>query len=466
MKEDEITARLADFIERTDISDIPGNVIRISKLLISDFLGVAAAGSVETPSKIIQEMIGEQSLHGTATVIGTAFLAHPTRASLANGISGHALDFDDASQPMYGHPTTAVLPAALAVGEYLGVSGLKLLESYVVGVEVAVKLAYGMNPSHYEHGWHSTCTLGSMGSTAAAAKLLGLKGHKLRAALALGASQAGGLQQNFGTMIKPFHAGRAAENGVLAASLAQKGWTGDQNIMEAPLGFLHIFCEGDHYDGEKCVNMLGNPFDIEHPGIALKKFPSCAFSHPVIDASLILAQDPQYDPEMIEKVEGHIHALANQILIHKDPQTGLEAKFSMEACSALALVDGKVKSTSFSDDKVRSKEIKDMMARIERKIVPGPENGPKEFGPATLKIFLKDGGMLEARVDKASGNPENPMTKNESREKYLDCCTGILEDQAIERSLSLLENLDRLERIDELMDCYKLPESIFLNTNS
>ncbi len=457
MKEDEITARLADFIEKTDISDIPDNVIRTSKLLISDFLGVATGGSVEAPSKIIQEMIGEEGLHGTATVIGTGFRVHPTWASLANGISGHALDFDDASQPMYGHPTTAVLPAAFAVGEYLGISGLKLLESYIIGVEVAVKLAYGMNPSHYEQGWHSTCTLGSIGSTAAAAKLLGLKGQTLRAALALGASQAGGLQQNFGTMIKPFHAGRAAENGVLAASLAQKGWTGDQNVMEAPLGFFHIFCAGDQYDGEKCVNMLGNPFDIEHPGIVLKKFPSCAFSHPVIDASLVIARDPQYDLEMIDRVEGHIHALANQILIHKDPQTGLEAKFSMEACSALALLDGKVKSNSFSDDKVRSREIKDMMARIERKIVSGPEDGPKEFGPAMVKVFLKDGGMLEARVDKARGNPENPMTKNEVREKYLDCCTGILEDHAIERSISLLENLDRLEKIDELLDCYRLP---------
>jgi 2-methylcitrate dehydratase PrpD len=295
-----------------------------------------------------------------------------------------------------------------------------------------------------------------MGSTAAVAKLMGLDGNELRAALALGASQAGGLQQNFGTMIKPFHAGRAAENGVLAASLAKKGWTGDQNIMETPLGFLHIFCEGDKYTGQKCVSMLGNPYDIDHPGIILKKFPSCAFSHPVIDASLIIAQDPQYDPQKIEKVEGHIHALANQILIHKNPQTGLEAKFSMEACSAFALVDGEVKSSSFSDDKVRSNEIKEMMTRIHREIVPSPENGPTEFGPATVRVFLKDGKVMEARVDKAKGNPGNPMSENEVREKYMDCCNGILEDQAIEESLSLLEGLDTLGKISQLMKCYKL----------
>lgn len=456
MEERGITAKLADFIERTGISDIPDQVIQMAKPLVSDFLGVATAGSVEKPARIIQEMIREQGLNGAATVIGVGFRSSPTWSSLANGISGHVLDFDDVSQPMYGHPTTAVLPAALSLGEFLDVSGSKLLESYIIGLEVTVKLAYGMNPAHYEHGWHSTCTLGSMGSTAAAAKLLGLKGHKLRAALAIGASQAGGFQQNFGTMTKSFHAGRAAENGVLAANLAQRGWTGDQNILESPLGFFHMFCGEGRYDGERCLNMLGNPFDIEQPGIILKKYPSCAFTHPVIDAALIIARDPQYDPERIESVEGHIHSLADQVLIHRNPQTGLEAKFSMEACIALALVDGNVRSESFTDGKVRSKDVKEMMARVKRKIVPGAHKGPKEFGPATVMVFLKGGIMLEARVEKAKGNPENPMSQQEVQEKYLDCCSGVLPEQSIKKSLSLLENLDNLKKIRELTECFRV----------
>lgn len=278
MEAKEITARLAEFIESTEMSDIPDNVIQTAKLLVSDFLGVATAGSAEPSARIIQGVIGEQGRNGKTTVIGTDLRSQPTWSSLANGISGHTVDYDDVSQPMYGHPTTAVLPAALALGELLDIGGSELLKSYIIGLEVAVKLSYAMNPAHYEHGWHSTCTLGSLGSTAAAAKLLGLQGHQLRAALALGASQAGGLQQNFGTMIKPFHAGRAAQNGVLAAILAQRGWTGDQNILEAPLGFFHVFCGKGRFDGQKSVNMLGSPFDIEQPGIILKKYPSCAFS--------------------------------------------------------------------------------------------------------------------------------------------------------------------------------------------
>lgn len=457
MEAKEITARLADFIESTEMSDIPGHVIQTAKLLVSDFLGVATAGSVEPSARIIQEVISEQGRNGKATVIGTDLRSHPTWSSLANGISGHTVDYDDVSQPMYGHPTTAVLPAALALGELLDISGSELLKSYIIGLEVAVKLSYGMNPAHYEHGWHSTCTLGSLGSTATAAKLLGLKKHQLRAALALGASQAGGLQQNFGTMIKPFHAGRAAQNGVLAAILAQRGWTGDQNILESPLGFLHVFCGEGRFDGQKCVNMLGSPFDIEQPGIILKKYPSCAFSHPAIDAALLIARDPQYEPAATERVEGHIHALADQILIHSNPQTGLEAKFSLEACIALALVDGNVSSQSFTDDKVSSKTVKEMMSRVKRKIVPGAQNAPEEFGPATVTVFLKGGRKLEARVQKARGNPENPMSQQEVREKYLDCCSGILTERSIEKSLALLANLDNLEKIGELTDCYRVP---------
>jgi 2-methylcitrate dehydratase PrpD len=455
MEKREITAELAGFIERIQIGDMGKPLVGAAKELITDFLGVATAGSGEKPARIIQKLIKEQGAEGRATIIGTSLKSHPAWTSLANGISGHALDFDDASQVMYGHPTVAVLPACIAAGELLNAGGLSLLESYIIGVEVTVKLAYGMNPAHYEWGWHSTCTLGSIGSAAAAAKLLGLKGETLRTALALAASQAGGLQQNFGTMIKPFHAGRASENGVLAALLAREGWTGDQNILEAPLGFFNLFCGPGNYEPEKVIDRLGKPFDIESPGIILKKFPSCAFSHPVIDAALSITQDPKYDASKVERVEGHIHELADQILIHREVNTGLEAKFSMEACLALALVDRGVNMKSFTDERVGSKDIKDMMARIQRKNLPKTENGPVEFGPATIKVLLKGGTILEASVAKARGNPENPMSRQEIQDKYVECCFDVLPQGSIEKSLSLLEKLEELESVRELMSCFQ-----------
>jgi 2-methylcitrate dehydratase PrpD len=258
-------------------------------------------------------------------------------------------------------------------------------------------------------------------------------------------------------MTKPFQAGRAAENGVVAALSAQRGWTGEQNILEAPLGFFHVFCGPDNYEGEKVINQIGRPFDMEHPGIILKKYCSCAFTHPVIDAALSITQSPQYHPEEVDRVEGHIHKLADQILIHRHPQTGLEAKFSAEGCLALAFVDGDINIKSFTDHRVRSKEVKEMMTRINREILSEEKReGPPEFGPAEVKVFLKGGKTLEARVDKAKGTPENPMSPEEIQEKYIDCCTGILPEEGIEKSISMVQNLDTLERISDLMESYRV----------
>ncbi|MFH1351390.1 MAG: MmgE/PrpD family protein [Pseudomonadota bacterium] len=457
MREKEITAELADFIERTFISAIPDDVVKNAKLLIADFLGVTVAGSGEESARMIQRLVEEQGLHGNATIMGTAIKSHATWASLANGIAGHALDYDDVSQPMYGHPTVPVLPAVLALGESLHINGVRLIESYIIGVEVTVKLSHGMNPAHYKRGWHSTCTLGTLGSAAAAAKLLGLKGGRLRSALAMAASQACGLQQNFGTMTKPFHAGRAAENGVLSALLSERGWTGNQNILEAPLGFFDLFCGPGNYDAQRCIDNLGTPYDIEYPGIILKKYPSCAFSHPAVDAAMAIASDPHYDRAAVDRVEGCIHELADQILIHRNPHTGLEAKFSLEACVALALVDGKVNIQSFTDEKILSKPVREMMTRIERKVVPSSVQGPVEFGPAFVKVFLKNEKVMESIIEKAKGNPENPLTREEVREKYRDCCSQVLPESSLDKSLSLVDDLEKLSDVSELMACFSLP---------
>jgi 2-methylcitrate dehydratase PrpD len=456
MNKTEITAQMAEFIQKARFSDIPQYVIGKAKELITDFLGVTTAGAAEPPSRIVQGLVKEAEAAKESTVLGTPLQSTTTWAAFANGVAGHALDFDDASQPMYGHPTVAVLPAALALGEVRNVSGRALLEAYIVGVEVTVKLSYGMNPAHYKHGWHSTCTLGSIGAAAAAAKILGLEGERTRTALALAASQAGGLQQNFGTMTKPFHAGRAAENGVLSAILAAKGWTGDQHILEAPLGFFHAFSGSGHCDPEKVVGQLGSPYDIERPGIILKKYPSCAFTHPAIDAALMIAGDPSFHPESVERVEGKIHQLADQILIHRKPQTGLEAKFSLEGCLALALLDGHVGSDSFNDEKIRGSVLRDMMARVERKVVPVDSTTTTQFGPASVRAFLKDGRALEKTVEKAKGNPENPMSLQEIHEKYRGCCRPVLNQEAMEKSLSLLQKLEQLKSVRELTQSYRI----------
>lgn len=446
------TEELVRFIQQACIEEMPGELIAKARLLCMDLLGVSVKGAQEPASRIARRVLLSQGGEPQVVIIGGQGRAGALNAALLNGLAGHALDYDDVDQAMYGHPSVPVLPAALAAAELAGAGGAALLEAYVLGVEITTKLAYGMNPVHYGLGWHSTCTMGTIGATAAAAKLMGLNDVQLHHALAMGASQASGLQQNFGTMTKPFHAGKAAQNGLLAALLAQGGFTGDQAIFEAPLGFFHLFVAGHTVDAAAILDRLGHPYEIDSPGLLIKKHPSCAFSHPPADAALELAHAPGFEMERIESVTGVIHRMADQILIHQRPRTGLQAKFSLEAVVSLALADGRLTLGSFSDESVLREPVQRLIALTERQVVKQAESG--DFGPAEVRVRLRSGETLSARVDKAKGSPHNPMSDQEFQAKYLDCCTGVLGPAQIEKSLALLAKLEELPHIGELSGCY------------
>lgn len=448
------TREMVRFIQGARLKDMPAEVIAKSRLLCMDLLGVSAKGAQEPASRIARRVLLPQGGEPQAAIIGGDRRIGSLGAALLNGLAGHALDYDDVDQAMYGHPSVAVLPAALAAAELAGAGGAALLEAYVLGVEITCKLAYGLNPMHYSLGWHSTCTLGTIGATAAAAKLLGLNDQQLRHALALGASQAAGLQQNFGTMTKPFHAGKAAQNGLLAALLAQGGFTGDQAIFEAPLGFFHLFVAGHSVDAAAILDRLGRPYEIDSPGLLIKKHPSCAFSHPPADAALKLAHSPGFDPGQVAGVTGVIHDMADQILIHHRPHTGLQAKFSLEAVMALALVDGRLSLSSFSDQAVLREPVQRLIAATTREVRPQAQAGSEDFGPAEVRVRLQSGETLAAQVDKAKGSPQNPMSDQEFQAKYLDCCTGVLSPAQIQKSLDLLAELENIPAVGELTQCY------------
>ncbi|MCF8033163.1 MAG: MmgE/PrpD family protein [Desulfarculaceae bacterium] len=451
----EFTRELAGWALKAGLADLSSEGLDRARLLCMDLLGVMARGSQEPAARLAGRVLLAQGGEPQATVVGRQGRTGALNAALLNGVAGHALDYDDVDQAMYGHPSVPVLPAALAAAELAKASGAALLEAYVLGVEVTCKLAYGMNPKHYQLGWHSTCTLGGMGATVAAARLLGLDEAQMRHALALGASQAGGLQQNFGTMAKPFHAGKAAQNGLLAALLAREGFTGDPAIFEAPLGFFHLFTAGEPVDGGAILARLGRPYEIESPGLIIKKHPSCAFSHPPADAALELFADPRCAPEKIERIAGTIHALADQILIHRQPRTGLQAKFSLEGVLALALCDGKLSLASFSDESVLRPQVRRLVGLCERRPGPAAWADAGDFGPARVEISLTGGEVLSAQVDKAKGSPDNPMSPAEFEAKYRDCCSRVLSQEQIAGSLRLLAGLERLSGVDELLNCFQ-----------
>ena len=219
------TSTVAEFVAKSRWEDCPAEAVDAARRAILDCLGVMLAGSVEPAARIVTEIARSEGGAPLATVVGTSLRTGAVWASLANGTAAHALDFDDTNFAMMGHPSAPVLSAALAAGELALADGRSLVHAFLLGFEVETTLAEVMNPPHYEKGFHATGTLGAMGAAAAAARLLGLDASQTRTALAVAASQASGLKENFGTMTKPFHAGHAARSGVLSALLAREGFT-------------------------------------------------------------------------------------------------------------------------------------------------------------------------------------------------------------------------------------------------
>jgi 2-methylcitrate dehydratase PrpD len=242
-----LTKSVAEFIVNTKYSDIPQDVIDLGKKSILDGFGLALAGSVSVMGPLARQYVKSLGVADQkASIIGTGMKSHSRFAAFANGVSIHADDFDDtqlaaAKDRIYGlltHPAVGVLPPAFALCELGRRTGPDLMLAYHVGVEVETKIAEAISPRHYDEGFHTTGTCGSLGSAAACAKLRGLNVMQTRYTIGIAATEGGGFRDNFGSMTKPFHAGHAAENGTVAADLAALGWTAADDILEAPLGFF------------------------------------------------------------------------------------------------------------------------------------------------------------------------------------------------------------------------------------
>jgi 2-methylcitrate dehydratase PrpD len=447
MAEVGVTEKLAEFAASTDYDSLPEEVVTAAKRAVLDTLAVTVAGCREEAAAIITAYVRELGAAGEAGVVGSGFQTAASEAALANGTLAHALDYDDVSTSVLGHPSAPLLPAVLALAEKTGASGKDVIVAFVGGFEVECKVGTVIGPSHYARGWHPTATLGTLGAAAACAKLLRSDVEATRAALGIATSLAGGSRQNFGTMSKPLHAGIAARNGVVAASLAAKGFTADASIIEAPLGFLHLFGVGDH-DAEKAVTSLGRPFDIISPGISVKLYPCCYATHRAVDAALQLRKETDIEPRRIARVEVRVSPGTALPLIHHRPETGLEAKFSMEYCLAAALIDGRVNLASFSDQAAQRPQAKELLQRVE--MVEG-EQGLPIVGPATVTVTLDDGSQHSRRVETPRGEPKAPLTWEELVAKYRDCAADILPEAATARSAEIIADLEAATDVEELM---------------
>jgi 2-methylcitrate dehydratase PrpD len=417
-----LTKYVSEFIVNTKYQDIPENVILLGKKTILDGLGLALAGSASTAGPLIRQYIESLgSNRGSCSIVGTKMKVQPRFAALANGISIHADDYDDTGSAF--HVAAPVLPPSFALCEMGHRSGKELMLAFHVGVEVGNKIGDAMSPRHQQEGFHTTGTIGSLGSAAACAKLRGLDVDKTAITLAIAASEASGLRDNFGSMTKPFHAGRAGENGTVAADLAAIGWTAAPDILEAELGFFAI---GGGFDPKMIVGRLGKPWMFASPGDLIKRFPCGTIQQQVMDEMLRLIQQNDIKAADVEKVEVGGNLSNYRTLFQHHPTTGLQGKFSMEYAMSILLIERKATLNSFTDAIVQRPDVQDMIRRVRYYV--DPEFNKLELQGASLqailveqsilKIYMKSGKVISGLTEPAKGSPENPMTYEEVADKF------------------------------------------------
>lgn len=400
----------------------PGDARARAASAVIDTVGVAIAGSVEPAATIVRRTLGpsDPGTQGPCSIWGSPLRASAPDAALANGTAAHALDYDDMCFVSLAHPSAPLVPAILAAGELAGASGRAMLDAYAVGFEIQARLGRLMNPRHYQRGWHCTSTLGALSAAAGAARLLGLDAAATAHALAIAASSASGLKENFGTMVKPLHAGLAARDGVLAAMLAKGGITGSASALDGTQGYLHAFDSQDA-DLSTAVADLGSRWEILDTGITVKLYPSCAGTHPTLDAVLDLIADERFTADVVERIDVDVDPIVPTILIYAHPTTALEAKFSLPFCVAAAVVFGSVGIDTFEDARIRDSRVLALMPRVTMRVDEQIGKGRPSLTEARVRVTLTDGRVLVKEAHGARGYPEKPAGAAELEAKFLSC---------------------------------------------
>ncbi|PYM62327.1 MAG: MmgE/PrpD family protein [Candidatus Rokuibacteriota bacterium] len=440
-----LTARVAEFAVKTSLEDCPPEALARVRLAALDTLGVMLAGAGEPAARAVRAVARAEGGTPLATVVGTRLVTSPGWAALANGTAGHAHDFDDTNFALMGHPSVPLLAVALAAGEAETADGRAVTLAYIVGFEVSATLGAALNPEHYTRGWHATSTLGTLGCAAAAARLLRLDVTQTRHALAIAATHASGLKENFGSMTKPYHAGHAALSGIRSAQLAREGLTGSDTALEGKQGYVAAFGGGPRL--EQSLDGLGRVWQLLASGIAVKPYPSCALTHSAIDALLELRAAHGLAPRDVVAVEVAVNRVVPDVLTHTRPTTALERKFSMQYCAAAALAEGRVDFGSFADGEVANRETRELMERVAMVVDPGLPQGVERHAWSRVTVRLRDGRTVSTEARGARGHPDTPLSDAALREKFLGCAGTVL---GADEAEGVAEQIEHLEDIPDI----------------
>lgn len=415
-----LTQDLGAFVSRVAAEGAPDAARQVAKTGFTDCIATMIAGSNEEVTTTLISALaplppGKVQLWFGGTRTGAS------EAALINGVAAHALDYDDVA--LRGHPSAALVPAIISAGQELGSTGREMLDAYVAGYEVWAELVGRESDNHHMKGWHPTGIFGAIGASAACAALRKLDARASAHALGLGASQSSGLMANFGSMAKPFHAGRAAQAGVMAARLAAAGFTAQPDALEHPQGFLAAVSPKGNVDRERSAAGLGRDWQIVEERLNIKKYPTCYYTHRSIDALLDLLRETPIRAGDVERVDVTLSRENAIVLRNHRPATALDAKFSIEFAMAGALVARKVGLMELDDDFVRREPVQSLFERVH--VAPADAYDPESPGSAVadqVTVTTSDGRRHEsAAVRYARGHAKIPLSQADLRAKFIDC---------------------------------------------
>jgi len=443
-----LTERFVDCVLGVRYADLPESLLALSRDIVLDGLAVTLAGATEPMGlgRMVIDYTREMGGNPQASVIAGSFKTSMPAAAFANGTMAHALDFDNTWYPL-NHPTSPTLPAILAIAEHHRLGGSAVIEALVTAFEVQGRLRLAATGMDTGSGFHKPGMTGIVGAVAAAVRLLKLDRTQALMAFGIAGSRAGSIAKNTGSMTKSSHSGHAARMGVECALLAQRGFTGTNDVF-GPAGFFDTFMPG-RAEPQRLVEAFGAPFRMLDPGVGFKKHPSNYFTHRPIDAALALRRDHRIDPAQIERVEVTFPRF--EYINRPQPATGLDGKFSVQYTSAVALLDGEITVDSFANERRFAADVVRLLPRVELRF---DDNIPADFDSmyVVVKIELNDGRRVEQRVDKLTGWCGIPLTRDERLRKFYSCALRVLDRANADRLIELVDRLERLSDISPIAD--------------
>jgi 2-methylcitrate dehydratase PrpD len=437
------TETVSKWIVNTTYEDIPPDAIRVANESCFDLLGVILAGSTEPVGEIIRQYVTDLGGNPEATVLASGQRSSQQNAALANGTMGHALDYDDFGG--FGHPTTAIFPALLALSETTGATGKDLIEAYVIGCEIGMAIQHATKYNQMQKGFHSTAVIGRLASAAACAKLLKLDEQQTTTALGIAGSMAGGLIHNFGTMTKPLHAGMTCRDGVMAAQLAQRGLSSGDQVIEHPFGFAASVIGPGTYDLDEMAENLGKPYRIQD-ALIIKKYPCCGGNHAMLDSlfSLMREHNFTYDDVASAEVDQSFYSV---VMLYQEPEDSLKGKFSAKYNVAAALIDGEIGIETFRDQKIADATVQEAMSKISTRVLAKAEEGTTDLAKGLpIKITLKDGRVFEhttARHD-IIGGPANPWGFENIAKKFRVNAGMVMPESDVESAVNAWSDIAQM----------------------